>query len=150
MQKFHRDPTLLEVGYPIIGNNSEAFTDADAVFADADGFLAKVTTSSKVLGFAIETVTMASDNETVAKVKPQYIRGLGVLMVYGSDQDCTQTDIGTYADFGTITTGVQQLNLAGGSTGQMFIHGFDPDAEADNDAVVVEIAEPQILAFAQA
>ena len=70
-------------------------------------------------------------------------------MIYGSDQDCTQTDIGAYADFGTVTTGAYALNLAAGGTGTMFVLGFDPDEESDDDAVVVEVAEPQILAFAQ-
>jgi hypothetical protein len=149
MQKFRHDPNLFGIGYPIIGDNSEALAFGDAVYIDANGHLDKVTTSSKVLGYSLHEGTLTSDNETVAKVCPQYIPALGVDMVYGADQDCTQTDIGAYADFGTVTTNAFELNLAAGATGQMLVLGFDPDGEADNDAVVVTVAEPQILAFAQ-
>jgi len=150
MQKFYRDPIQLETGYPVIADNSEAVAVADALYIDGDGFLSVVSTSSKVLGYGNEDKTVDSDNETVDKYKPQYISALGVLMVYGSDQDCVQTDIGAYADMGTVTSGAQVLNLVAGSTGQFLVLGFDPEGEADNDAVVVEVAEPQLLAFAQA
>ncbi len=149
MQKFRYDPAELGSGYPVIGGNSVQFTAADAVYIDSSGWLALATTSSKVLGYALDDVTMAADNQTVGFVCPQYVPALGIQMVYGSDQDCTQTDIGAYADFGTATTGAFELNLAAGGTGQMFVLGFDPDKEDDDDAVVVECAEPQYLAFAQ-
>ena len=150
MQKFRNTPDTTVVGYPIIGKNSEALACADVVYADADGFLAKITTSSKVLGYALDDVTMAADNQTVAKVKPRYMDALTVKMVYGADQAATQTDIGAYADMGTVTSGGFQLNLVAGVSGQFFVLGFDPDEEEDDDAVVVEVAEPQVLAFAQA
>lgn len=149
-QRFYNDPINQGVEYPIIGKNSEAFATADVVYVDSDGFLAKITTSSKVLGYALDTVTMASDNQTVAKVTPKVAVGLGTLMVYGSDQDALQTDIGAYADFGTVTSNGFELNLAAGATGQMFVVGFDPQDESDDDVVVVKVAEPQELAFAQA
>lgn len=149
MQQFFNDPIQLETGYPIIADNSGAFAVGDALYIDGNGNLVVVSTSSKVLGYANEDKTVDSDNETVDKYCPQYIPALGVQMLYGSDQDCTQTDIGAYADMGTVTSGSQELNLAAGSTGQFLVLGFDPFKESDNDAVVVEVAEPQVLAFAQ-
>ncbi len=134
---------------PIIGNNSEAFSVADAVYIDSDGFLAKATTSSKIFGFADEDVTMASDNETVAKYKPQVIPADGVTMVYTADQAVTQTDIGAYADLGTTTSGAQVLNLAAGATGQFIIVGFDPNNDGSTTLAIVKVAEPQVYAFAQ-
>ena len=150
MQKFRHDPALFGTGYPVIGKNSEALALADVVYIDSDGFFAKITTSSKVLGYSIEERTLESDNQTVAKVKPEYTPALGVKIVFGSDQDAVQTDIGAYADMGTVTSNGFELNLSAGATGQFFVLGFDPDVESDDDAVVVEVAEPQFLAFAQA
>lgn len=150
-QRFLNDPSALGTGYPVIGANSEVFNLADAVFIDADGFLAIVSTSSKVLGFIVDQgpLTMESDNETVAKVCPKYCYDSNVLVVYPSDQACAQTDVGTYADLGTTTSGGQILNLSGGATGQFFIWGFDPNADGTTTDVVVSIGEPQRFAFAQ-
>lgn len=150
MQRFHRNPVLIGSGYPIIGVNSAQFSTADGVYADSNGFLALITTSSKVLGYALQDVTMASDNQTVAQVKPLYERAMGILMEYTADQACTQTDIGAYADMGTVTSGVFVLNLAAGTSGQFFVHGFDPDNDGTTTLTIVEVAEPQVLAFAQA
>lgn len=149
MQKFRHNPDLSGVGYPVLGLNSIQFTGADPVYIDTNGLLTISSTTNKILGYAVDGITMASDNQTVAGVKPQYIPAIGVVMVFGSDQDCVQTDIGAYADFGTATTGAFELNLSAGGTGQMFVLGFDPDDESDDDAVVVEVAEPQVRAFAQ-
>ena len=150
MQYFRTDPTPQGVGYPIIGANSDIFNPADAVYIDSNGFLANASTSSKILGFALDTITMASDNQTVGFVKPKYAYAGDLEVVYGSDQDCTQTDIGAYADLGTVTSNAHELNLAAGATGQFLVLGFDPRGEDDDDAVVVCVAEPQKLAFAQA
>jgi len=150
MQDFRHDPAGLGRGYPIIGNNSAQFSYADAVYIDLDGFLALSSTTNKIHGYYVGAgETMASDNETVAKKCPDYVYAQDVEMIYGSDQACTQTDIGTYADFGTATTGAFELNLAGGATGQFLILGFDPEGEGDTDVVVVVAAEIQKAAFAQ-
>lgn len=149
MQKFRHNPDLSGIGYPVLGLNSTQFTGADPVYIDSNGLLTISSTTNKILGYAVDGETMASDNQTVAKKKPKYIPAFGVQMIFGSDQDCVQTDIGAYADFGTVTTGAFELNLSAGSTGQMLVLGFDPDDESDDDAVVVEVAEPQILGFAQ-
>lgn len=151
MQDFRHDPAGLGRGYPIIGANSVQFSYADALYIDSSGFLALATTTSKILGYYVgQGETMASDNQTVAKKTPDYVYAQDVEMIYGSDQDCTQTDIGAYADFGTVTTGAFELNLLAGATGQFLVLGFDPEGESDNDAVVVVAAELQKAAFAQA
>jgi len=150
MQKFLQDPEYLGAGYPIIGVNSTVLSRADAVYINSSGFLAISSTTNKILGFSLDTISaLASDNETVAKVKPKYTPGLGIRMQYPSDIDCTQTDVGAYADLSSGTTNAQTVNLLAGSTGQFLVLGFDPNEESDNDVVVVEVAEPQQLAFAQ-
>jgi len=149
-QRFLNDPAGFGVGYPVIGANSIVFSEVDAVYINTSGFLDLATTSSTVLGFALETVTMASDNQTVAKVCPKYCLPYGVLVVYPSDQACTQTDVGAYADLSSNTTNAMTINLAAGSSGQFFVQGFDPDEDGSTSKVVVSIAEEQQSARAQA
>lgn len=147
MIKFLRDPLEAgSVGQPVIGDDSVQFSVGDAVYIDSDGFLALATTSSKILGYCIEDVTMAADNTTVAKKCPMYVYAEGVEVEIDSDQACVQTDIGAYADLGTVTTGAMVLNLSAGATGQFFVLGFDAN---DTDKVIVTVAEPQKMAFAQ-
>ena len=150
-QRFRTDPSGLGRGYPVIGLNSQAFAHADALLIDSNGLLAMASTSSKILGYYTgQGETMASDNQTVAKVTPDYCYAQDVEMVYGSDQDATQTDVGAYADLGTATTGAQQLDLVAGSTGQFFVLGFDPEGDGTDNDVVVVAAEIQKSAAAQA
>lgn len=146
MIEFLRPVNDKPVGYPIIAANSEAFSVGDAVTIDGDGCLAKASTSSKIFGYAIEDYTAAADNETVAKYCPMYVYARGIEIVIDADQACTQTDIGAYADLGTVTTGVQVLNLAAGATGQFLVLGFLAD---DTDKVIVVAAERTEDAYAQ-
>lgn len=148
-QRFLSGENRDNMGYPIIGANSVVFSHADPVYIDSNGFLALATAGSRVIGFALGSQTMAATNETVAKVKPEYIKAEKVVMAFPSDQDCTQTDVGAYADFGTATTGAFNINLAATTAGQVIVLGFDPNGESDNDDVVCVIAEPQISAAAQ-
>lgn len=136
----------------IVGANSVAFAEGDAVLADGSGWLALATTSSRILGVCRQTVTVAATNQTVALVRPDYISHHGLLMHYGSDQATTQTDVGAYADFGTVTSAAFELNLVAGTSGQCFVLDFNFNAAAGTTTsdVIVEIAEPQPLAFAQA
>lgn len=148
LEKFYRNPLLEGTGVAVIGKNSEQFTKGDPVTIDANGFLIVATSSGeKILGFALEDKTCASDNQTVAKYAIQYVPALGVQMIYQADQDCVQTDIGAYADV-TGTTGAIRMNLSAGATGQFIVLGFNPDGLGDS-YVVVKVAEPQELAFAQ-
>jgi hypothetical protein len=147
LEKMYRNPLLLGTGYPVLGKNSEVITAGDPVSIDSDGFLIASVAGGKVLGFAIETKTMTSTNSTVALYCPQYIPADGVWMLYQSDQACTQTDIGAYADI-TGTTGAFYIDLAAGATGQFFVEGFNPDG-LGTSYVVVRVAEPQVSAAAQ-
>ena len=148
-QYFLQDPDGLGTGYPIIGNNSVALAVADAVTIDSDGFLDIASTSGKILGYSLEEVTMASDNQTVAKVCPKYVYADDVLMVYPSDQACTQTDVGQYADFSSATSGAQTINLNSGATGQFLVIGFDPKGDGSTSDVVVIAAERTKDGYAQ-
>lgn len=152
MQYFLKDPLSQGVAYPIIGNNSAQFTVADPVYIDGDGFIALATAGSLVFGYAIDDITMASDNETVAKVCPKIAPALGHIMSYPNNgaHDFVQTDIGTKADFSTATTGAFDINNTTAAHGQVFILGFDPRGEADNDQGVVTVAELQNFGYAQA
>lgn len=150
-QRIHRENFNTGLGEPIVGLNSQAFTENDAVYIDTAGFLARATTSSFVYGVARQTVTMASDNQTVAAVKVPVRTAAGLHLLYGSDQAATATDRGAFADFGTVTTGAFQLNLVAGTSGQCHVLGFNLNpAETTTSDVVVEISEPQSLAYAQA
>jgi hypothetical protein len=148
MQRFHKQKDA-RVGTPIIVANSTTINNADPLTIDADGFIIVATAGDKIIGHAIQGIVSASDNETVAKKTVQYLQNDGVEMVFTSDQACTQTDIGAYADI-TGTTGAIQIDLNAGATGQYIVKAFDPEGDGDTDLVVVEVAEPQTLAFAQA
>ncbi len=151
MQKFLHDPAGYGRGYPVIGKLSVQFSYADAVIIDSNGFLDLATTTSQIHGYYCgQGETMSATNQTVEKVCPDYVYSDGVEMVYGADQACTQTDIGTWCDFGTITTGAQQLNLAGSTKAQFFILGFDPDGDGTTTSVVVKCGEPQYIGSSQA
>jgi hypothetical protein len=149
MIEFKGNISEMSVGVPIIAKNSEQFSIGDAVYIDTDGFLALATTSSKILGYALEDKTATADNQTVAKYCPQYVYADNVEVLIDSDQAATQTDIGAYADLGTVTTGVMVLNLAAGATGQFLVLGWDTETP-NTSKVIATVAEPQRLAFSQA
>mgnify|MGYP000906792115 CR=1 FL=1 len=149
-QYFLRVPDKAGTTSPVIGKNSEQFSYADPLTIDSNGFLARATSSGeKIWGFSLEDVTMASDNQTVAKYKPLVIPFDEVVMVFTADQAVTQTDIGAYADIVTSTSGGYVLNFAAGATGQFFCQGFDPNNDGSTTLAIVRVAEPQVLAFAQ-
>ena len=148
-QYFFRDPLIAGVQQGVIGKNSEAFAKADPVTIDANGFLTVSTAGDRVDGYCLEDKTCTSSNQTVAKYMPQYVDADKVLMVYTADQACTQTDIGAYADL-TGTTGAIQMNLVAGTSGQFFVRAFDPNVDGTTTLVVVEVAEVQHSAAAQA
>ena len=148
MIEFKGNISEMPVGVPIIAKNSETFSIGDAVYIDSDGFLALATTSSKILGYAVEDKVAASDNQTVAKYCPQYVYADNVEVLVDTDQAATQTDIGAYADLATVTSGAMVLNLVAGATGQFLVLGWDTQTP-DTSKAIVTVAEPQRLAFAQ-
>jgi len=151
MQYFLKDPMGLGVEYPIIGKNSVVFAPGDPVYIDSDGFIDLCDAATLVFGYAIDDVTMDSDNSTVAKVCPKIAPALGHIMSYPnlSDHDFVQTDIGAYADFSTVTTNAFDINSTTAGHGQMAILGFDPDNDSTDDQGVVRAAELQQFAYAQ-
>jgi hypothetical protein len=145
-QKFYTDVAHLGAGFPIIAKNSEAFHKGDPVMV-ASGFLLVATATSKILGWCDADFTATADNQTVAKLCPTYVPATEeVKMLITPDQTFAQTDVGLYADI-SGTTGAIAVNLAGGGNGQLYVHGVDPMGSGD---VVVSVAEPSTLAFAQA
>lgn len=150
-QRILREPVRPERGQPIIGKNSVQFSEADPVSVDdSTGFLTISSAGQGIYGFATRGVTMASDNQTSAKVKPEYIPAEGVEVLYPSDSDCSQDKLNGYKDFSTASTGGYVVGLTNITGGQVKVIAFDPFDESDNDAVVVTVSEPQKLAFAQA
>ena len=144
-QRFHVDPAGNGVGYPVIGANSIQFSVGDAVIIDSSGWLALATAARKVLGFSLENITMASTNQTVAKVCPKYVSNPSVLMVYptASNVGFAQTDVGAYAVLSGLTTGEMTLSATAGATGQFLILGFDPKGDGSTYEAVVQTAYKQ-------
>ena len=140
--RFRKNTNDLAVGFPIQGVASTKFSIGDPVYIDSNGYLALASTSSKVLGYCIEDVTTAATD----MVSPKYVYARGLEMDCDSDQACTQTDLGQYADIGTATSGATVMNLAAGSTGQFLVLGYRAD---DTDVITIIVAEDQISAAAQ-
>ncbi len=148
--RFYKIPVDAALETPAIAKNSEAFTVGDAVYVDTDGFLCKVTTSSRVMGFVMETFTATADNQTVKKYKPTIVPGIqGVQAVIPAASALAQTDISNYADMATVTSGAQVLNATTDTKGQFYILDIDPEGEGTTTDIVVEVAEYQKNAYAQ-
>ena len=100
--------------YDEIGNNSEAFTTGDPVVQTTSG-LAVASATSVIAGVALKTVTMASDNETVAKVSPGIVPSENTVFLMGTNSDLTSNvvDIGTYYKL-TGSTGTIQVDVTSG------------------------------------
>jgi hypothetical protein len=125
-QRFLHDPAAFGVGYPVIGYDSIVFYTADAVYIDSNGYLNTASTSSKILGYSLDNITMSATNSTVAKVCPKYVYAENVEMVYPASTTLTQTMVGEYAVFSSATAGAQTLNASttSGTVGQFLILGF--------------------------
>lgn len=111
-----------DLRYDFIGKNSEVFSSNDIVGAES-GVLrvvpaTAVNTTLAVVGTVVKTVTMASTNQTVAKVTPGYVPVAdGTIFLMGTNSDLTgnATNGGTYYGI-TGTTGVQQIDVTTGVT----------------------------------
>ncbi len=126
------------------GKNSEVFAIGDAV-QEADGLCLAATNSTRIVGFAAETVTMAADNATVA------LRELAMTPAFpGMEVECdlaaasTQAlCVGFYAVL-TGATGAMQLTTLSTTVGQFRITKFDPRGEGSTTRV---LATPVFTAF---
>lgn len=129
-----------------IGTNSTQFTIGDAV-AETSGLLVVAANSSRILGFANEDKTMASDNATVAKYELSIIPAYpGMEVECDFDAAVTQaTAVGFYAVL-TGATGVQQLSQASlsATVGQFRVTKLDPRGEGSTTRV---LATPAFTGF---
>lgn len=137
-----------QTGFPIIGENSQQFSVADPVTAQADGFLDIAAAAEKILGWSVDSRTMAATNQTVAKAKPLYLPAEGILAQITGDIAVTQTVMDSYSDFSTATTGAYVVDVtnATSSTAQVHILG-SPDPDSLSTDVIVEVAEPQTIGY---
>ena len=106
----------VNVSYDALGKNSEVIAVGDIVGL-ASGLL--LVTTATMIGVAVKTQTLTSDNQTVAKVKPGYVPITDdTLFLMGANSDLTvATAPGTYYPI-TGATGTQQIDVDGGvSTG---------------------------------
>lgn len=103
-------------GGQVIGKNSEVFTQNDPVTIDASHGLKVAGTTDKVYGFIQKTQTMASTNETVAKVKPSVlVPDLSYEFLMGTNADLDPlTSPGAYYKLTTATTGAVQVDVTSG------------------------------------
>lgn len=165
-QGFHRVNGEERVLPPVCAVDSEVFAEFSPVTINSDGFLAVSAATEKIYGYCTQAVTVIATNSTGSTAgvtqstnsaavgyAPRVIAPDNVQFWADSDQAMTQTDIGAYADIASESAGVVTLNLAAGATGQFIVEGLlsnvDPSAEGDTDRVIVRVAEPQELAFAQ-
>lgn len=98
-----------------IGKNSQAFTSGDTVGLGQAGLIVASVVSS-IVGVVAKTATMASDNQTVAKVAPLYVPvDPSTLFLMGTNSDLTSNVVnnGTYYKL-TGTTGAIQVDVASG------------------------------------
>ncbi len=106
------------LNYDVVGKNSEIFF-ANEIVTLAAGLVTLATGTATVLGVLAGAATMASDNQTVAKVKPGYVPADEGLFLMGADADLTVgASEGLYFSI-TGSTATQQISVAtpGGTTG---------------------------------
>lgn len=141
-----------KVLHPVIAANSTVFTAGDPVSKNSSGFLTTATAGSKVLGYCLETKTVTSDNQTVAKYSPQVAPAEGTVLRITADAAVTQAmmAITEYKDLGTVTSGAMTLATADITGGQFKIIGFDPDNDGTTTLALVVAAERDKDAYAQA
>ncbi len=111
------NPTNTDGGR-VIGDNSEVFTANDIVTIEVgSGTLAVAGSADAIYGVVLKTQTMASDNETVAKVTPIcFIVDQSYEWLMGTNSDLSPlTSVGQYYAI-TGATAVQQVSVSGGAT----------------------------------
>lgn len=142
---------------PVIGANSEVFKDGTLVSKNSSGFLIVATAGLRIYGVCRQEVTMASNNQTVAQVKPLVVEATNVEMSMLADQALVQGDLFKYADISTVSAGLQTVALSTATTsGQLNVQALlanlqnTPPWIGDTTQIIVRVAEYQDLAYAQA
>ena len=131
-----------------IGANSAQFTVNDPV-TYASGLLEVATATSEIVGVAASSVTMASNNQTVAQVAPSYVPAdENTIFLMGTNANLTgnATDVGTYYKL-TGTTGVVQVDVVSGvqttTSRVVMIKKVDPFNDGSlNKCLVVFVKRP--------
>lgn len=137
---FHerKDKAVITPQVHRIGKNSEVFEIGDAIQEDS-GFALASANSDRIVGFAAETITMAADNETVAKYEiamlPAY-QGVE----YECDLDAATTQAASVGFYAVLTgaTGAMQLSQSSlsATAGQFRITKLDPRGELSDTRVL--------------
>ena len=141
---FHSDPAGLQVGVPIIGQNSQQFSNGDPVCTDTSGWLTVAGAGDLILGYYIGPgKTMTSDNQTVAKFKPSYVYANMVVMRCASTAALVQSDVGEWVDISTTTTGAQVVGVPSATSAQFFVLAIDDEADGTNDVALLVASELQ-------
>ncbi len=106
-----------DINYGIIGKNSEVIAFGD-VLTVASGVVKVVAAATDpILGVAAKTQTMASDNQTVAKIQPGFIPAEDTVFFMYTNSDLTgnATNDGTYYGL-TGATGAVVVDVVSGVT----------------------------------
>ena len=117
-QPFRNDTLEQNYSYNAIGANSAVFAAYDPITVQS-GVLSVTTGLQTIVGISAGAKTMASNNQTVAKVTPGYIPvGVNDLYLMGTNADMTgnATDAGTYYGLSTGGTGTIQVDKTTGAT----------------------------------
>lgn len=160
-QPYQPNDDELDLNYDAIGNNSDVFTLYDPV-TYSSGTLVVAGTTDAIVGAVAQTVTMASDNQTVAKVAPGYYPASeDTYFLMGTNADLTgnATDVGTYYKLTAATTGTVQVDVTSGvqttTSRNVMIKKVDPFNEGGTGAgsglrkcVVVFVKKPTDVAGA--
>lgn len=101
----------------IIGKNSEVIALGDILTVDISDGLKVAGATDSVIGVANKIVTMASNNETVAKVKPSYtVIDQDYEFLMGTNADLSAlTSVGAYYKLVAGGTGAQQVDVTAGA-----------------------------------
>lgn len=164
MQGIYRIHGEEKVRPPVVALAAEVFKVNTPVVKNSSGQLIVATVGSKIWGYCREDVTPIASNEggtmqttnpAAVGYCPRVIEPDNVDFWADADQAWQLTDNDAYADIASISAGVVTLNLAAGSTGQFAVLGRladfsgDPALVGDTTKIIVRVAEPQDLAFAQ-
>ena len=104
----------VDVQYDVVGKNSAAFTLGDPITV-VSGKALVAGNSDTVIGFAVKTQTMPSDNVGNANIAPGYVEvDTNMLYLMGTNTDLTNTatNFGNYCSLTANTTGTVQVDAS--------------------------------------
>jgi hypothetical protein len=122
LQKIYRERFKNDLGEPTIGLNSITFNPGDPV-AYSSGFLTVAGASDRIVGYALEYKVTTSDNQTVAKYMPQYVRLEGVVMRFSTASLASQSNVGQYCVL-SGSAGAFSVGTFSATVGQFVVEAF--------------------------